>query len=48
MINVFHKVNKVKGVKHYILEVTFEDGIIKYYDVSNLFEKWNIFRKFLN
>ena len=45
---MFHKVDRVKAVKHYILEVMFEDGIIKYYDVSSLFEKWDIFRKFLN
>ena len=45
---MFHKVNKVKVVKHFILEVTFEEGIIKYYDVSNLFEKWNMFKNLLN
>ena len=45
---MFHKVDRVKIVKHYILEIMFEDGTIKYYDVSKLFEKWNIFRKFLN
>lgn len=42
---MFHKVKSVKSLDNYILEVVFENNIIKYYDVSNLFEKWNVFKK---
>lgn len=45
---MFHKIEKVKVVKLYVLEVTFEDGTIKFYDVSNLFDKWEIFKNFQN
>ena len=31
--------------KNYILEITFFNEEIKYYDVSNLFEKWDIFNE---
>lgn len=42
---MFHKLNNVKPIKKYILEVTFQDNTVKYYDVSKLFEKWTIFQK---
>ena len=42
---MFHKVKSVKSLDNYILEVVFENNIIKYYDVSNLFEKWTVFKK---
>lgn len=41
---MFHKVKCVKPIYKYMLEVTFQDGIIKYYDVSRLFEKWKTFQ----
>lgn len=42
---MFHKVKSVKSLDNYILEVVFENNIIKYYDVSNLFEKWTVFKQ---
>lgn len=41
---MFHKVKSVKSLEKYILEIVFQNNIIKYYDVSNLFEKWNVFK----
>lgn len=42
---MFHKVKSVKSLDNYILEIAFEDDTIKYYDVSNLFEKWTVFKE---
>ena len=42
---MFHKVKSVKCLDNYILEIVFENNIIKYYDVSKLFEKWNVFKQ---
>jgi len=42
---MFYKVKSVKSLDNFILEIVFENNIIKYYDISNLFEKWNVFRK---
>lgn len=42
---MFYKVKEVKPLKDYILEITFFNEKIKYYDVSNLFEKWKIFNE---
>ena len=33
---MFYKVNKVEPLEDFIIEITFENGIIKYYDVSKL------------
>ena len=41
---MFHKVKEVKPLENYILEVTFQDNTKKYYDVSKLFRKWEIFQ----
>lgn len=41
---MFYKVKKVKPLENYILEITFQNDIIKYYDVSILFEKWEAFQ----
>ena len=41
---MFYKVKEVEPIDNYILEVTFENNIVKYYDVSRLFEKWNVFQ----
>lgn len=40
---MFYKIKSVKPLENFILEITFENSIIKYYDVSKLFEKWPIF-----
>ena len=40
---MFHRVKEVNIIKDYILQITFEDGSNKYYDVSKLFQKWEIF-----
>ena len=40
---MFHKVKKINVIKKYILETTFENDVVKYYDVSQLFEKWKAF-----
>ena len=42
---MFHKVKSVKCLDNYILEIVFENNIIKYYDVSKLFEKWTVFKQ---
>lgn len=42
---MFHKIKNVKPLKNYILEVIFQDDICKYYDVSCLFNKWQVFKK---
>lgn len=42
---MFYKVKKVKPLENYILEITFQNDIIKCYDVSTLFEKWEVFQK---
>ena len=42
---MFHRLKSVRNLNNYILEIDFENNIIKYYDVSNLFEKWSIFKK---
>lgn len=44
---MFHKIKNVKALKDYVLEVTFENDIIKFYDVSSLFEKWPIFQNLI-
>ncbi len=41
---MFHRVKEVNIMKDYILQITFQDGSEKYYDVSKLFSKWDIFQ----
>ncbi len=41
---MFHRVKEVNIMKDYILQITFQDGSEKYYDVSKLFPKWDIFQ----
>ncbi len=41
---MFHKVKSVNALQNFILEITFEDNSIKYYDVKPLFNKWIIFK----
>ena len=45
---MFHKIKNVKALKDYILEVTFENGEIKYYDIKPLFNKWSAFQDLEN
>ena len=45
---MFHKIKKVKALKDYILEVTFENDEIKYYDIKPLFKRWDSFQKLEN
>lgn len=45
---MFHKVIKVKPIENYIIEVIFENNVIKLYDVSILFEKWKAFKELKN
>ena len=40
---VFNKVAAVKPLGNYRLEITFERGAIKIYDVEPLFAKWSAF-----
>lgn len=41
---MFHKVKEVNTLSNYILQITFQDGTKKFYDVSKLFFKWDIFK----
>ena len=44
---MFYKVKFVKPLENYILQVTFQNNVIKYYDVSRLVKKWNTFNDLL-
>lgn len=41
---MFHKIKSVKPLEKYILKIVFTDNTVKYYDVSKLFEKWQVFQ----
>ena len=41
---MFHKVKSVKIISKFILEITFQNNVIKHYDVGLLFEKWKVFQ----
>ena len=43
---MFHKVKSVQALSEYILEITFENDVIKYYDIKPLFDKWDEFKIF--
>ncbi len=45
---MFYKVKSIKPLQEYILLITFENGIKKYYDVKMLFSKWSTFQKLEN
>lgn len=45
---MFHKVKNVKILSKYILEITFQNDVVKHYDVSLLFEKWKVFENLKN
>ena len=40
---MFHKIKEINPLKNYILLATFEDGTVKTYDVSPLFNEIEIF-----
>lgn len=40
---MFYKVKEVEPLDNYILFITFENGIVKKYDIKPLFEKWDNF-----
>ena len=44
---MFYKVKFVKPLENYILQITFQNNVIKYYDVSKLFNKWHVFNNLL-
>lgn len=44
---MFHKIKSVKPLEKYILQITFSNNVIKYYDVSTLYKKWDIFKNLL-
>ena len=41
---MFHKIKSVTPLKNYKLSVQFSEGVTKIYDVSSLFEKWEMFK----
>jgi len=45
---MFYKIKSVRALQNYILEITFENSEIKYYDVKPLFKKWIVFEKLKN
>ncbi len=45
---MFYKVKEVKALDNYMLLVTFENKVIKKYDIKPLFEKWEIFKNLIN
>ncbi len=42
---MFYKIKMVKPLENYILEIIFQNDIVKHYDVSNLFKKWSVFKQ---
>lgn len=45
---MFYKVKKVEALDNFIILITFENGINKYYDVKNLFSKFPIFKDLMS
>ena len=41
---MFYKVKNIKALPNYILQATFVNGAIKYYDVKPLFKIWQPFK----
>ena len=44
---MFHNIKTVKPLENFILEITFQDDTIKYYDVKPLFNKCTIFQNLI-
>lgn len=45
---MFYKVKSVKPLDNYVLYVTFENGVNKYYDLKLIFDKWQEFKELVN
>lgn len=41
---MFHKVEKVEILEKFVLNIIFENGVCKSYDIRPLFEKWECFK----
>lgn len=41
---MFYKIKNVRALNNLILQVTFENDIIKIYDVKPLLNKWTVFQ----
>ena len=44
---MFHKIKDVKPLDEFILEITFQDESIKYYDVKSVIDRWPSFNDLL-
>lgn len=45
---MFNKVKEVEPLQNYVLLVTFENGVKKYYDLNPLLKKWKVFCDLIN
>lgn len=45
---MFNKVKEVEPLQNYVLLVTFENGVKKYYDLNPSFKKWKVFCDLIN
>ena len=45
---MFYKVKSIQALDNYILCVAFENNVIKYYDLTMIFDKWQEFRELQN
>ena len=45
---VFHRIKDIMSLKKYVLLATFQDGTVKTYDVSSLFEEVEAFNAWDN
>ncbi len=45
---MFHKVKGIKALDNFRLQVYFEDETVKVYDVTPLFDKWDVFQQLRN
>lgn len=41
---MFNKIKSVQTLEDYMLLITFENGVQKYYDIKPLCQKWKIFK----
>ena len=44
----FHTIKSVKPLENMIIEVVFNNGVCKKYDINNLLDKYEIFKKLEN
>ena len=45
---MFYKVKSIEPLDNFILYITFENGVKKYYDLKLIFDKWQEFRVLQN